>query len=261
MDSTKAHDLTAEPRATSVEPTPADAFTRSQRKRPFVTIIAPLVPIAAIAAVWHFADLGKLDSPERVAEAAQELRESPAGIAYVLLAFIAGTLLFLPVTALQVGTLLAFGPLHGFAFAYFGALIGAGVTYWVGRVSGGHTLDYVGGKRVDKFKRLLTTHAFRASIAARLLPVGNFTIINLLCGSMRIPFRSFCAGNAIGILPGLVILTLFADQISAVLRSPDKKNLTILAVAGLVVAALSIGLKVWYQRRERAEEQRGEATS
>src|SRR5690349_21403431 len=111
MDSTKAHDLTSvDPRATAVGPTSVEGSSRRGRKRPFVTIIAPLVPLAAIAAVWHFADLGKLDSPERVAEAAQELRESPAGILYVLLAFVLGTLLFLPVTALQVGTLLAFGP-------------------------------------------------------------------------------------------------------------------------------------------------------
>jgi uncharacterized membrane protein YdjX (TVP38/TMEM64 family) len=224
---------------------------RTQR---VLTLLLPVIPLLAAVAVWYFADLGRFDTPEKVAAAAGSLRADPLAFVYVLLAFAIGTLLFFPVTALMLGTTLAFDPLQGFTYAYGGALLGAAVTYWTGRLAGGAALDAMSGPRLLHFGHELRTHAFRASVIARFLPVGNFSVINMLSGSMRIPFGSFALGNVVGIAPGVLMFTLFADQIAAALRSPNKTNVSLAVGGALLVGALGLLLKRWVKRREAESE-------
>lgn len=229
---------------------PLSVQERGLGQQRVLTLLLPVIPVVAAVAVWYFADLGRLDSPEKVAEAARSLREDPLAFVYVLLAFAVGTLLFFPVTALMLGTTLAFEPLQGFGYAYGGALLGAAVTYWTGRLAGGAALDTVSGPRMLRFRHELTTHAFRASVIARFLPVGNFSVINMLSGSLRIPFSAFLLGNVVGIAPGVLMFTLFSDQIAAALRSPNKTNVSLAVGGALLVGALGLLLKRWVKRRE-----------
>jgi phospholipase D1/2 len=219
-------------------------------KRRGLTLLVPVIPLITVAAVWYFADLGRFSSPEKVAEVARSLREDPWAFGYVLLAFSIGTMLFFPVTALIAGTTLAFDPLRGFSYAFAGALFAACVTYWTGRLAGSAALDYVTGPRIARFREEVRTHAFRASVIARFLPVGNFSMINMLVGSMRVPFGKYVLGNIVGIAPGVLLLTLFAEQITSAMRSPSKGNVALLAAAVALFAVFGIVLKRWLKRRE-----------
>jgi phospholipase D1/2 len=217
------------------------------RRRPLL-ILLPLLPLLLlIAAVWGFADLDQLNSADKVAAAARKLSASPAAFPYVLLAFVFGTAVFFPVTALITGTVLAFDPVRGFTYAFFGTLLGACTTYALGRLMGSRALTYLSGPRMNRFGELMRAHAVRASIAARLLPIGNFTGLNLFAGSLRIPFGSYFVGNVIGILPGVLFLTLFAERLGAAFKAPNWQNLTVLGVA--LVLALCVVLLM--RRRKR----------
>lgn len=231
------------------EQTPGPSAEANER-RPLLLLL-PLLPIATVLAVWYFADLSRFNSVDKVTEAVEALREDPAAFAYVLLAFAIGTLVFFPVTMLITGTVLAFEPLRGFGLAFGGTLLGACLTYGVGRMLGSHTLDYVSGPRLMRFGSLMRQHAIRATIAARLLPIGNFTGLNLFAGSLRIPFRRYFVGNMIGILPGVLFLTLFADTLSAAVRAPSWRNLTVL---GAIFAVMLAGLWLIRRRGKRRTE-------
>lgn len=210
-------------------------------------LLAPLTLIAAAAAVWYFGDLGQLNSPEKVAAAARSLRDSPFALLYVMAAFALGSLLFFPITALMAGTALAFDAVHGFLYAYIAALTAAVVTYWVGRLIGSDILSYVRGPKIERFQRELETHAFRASIAARFVPVGSFALLNMLAGSLHVPFRAYVLGNMVGILPGAALLTLFADQLAHAMRAADKGKLIALGLSFFA----AFGLWVFWRRRIR----------
>jgi len=71
--------------------------------------------------------------------------------------------------------------------------------------------------------------------------VGSFSLINLLAGALEVRFRSYFLGNLLGILPGILGLTLFADRLGNTLAQPDLKNGAVLALllAG-IVGALSL---------------------
>lgn len=217
------------------------------------TYLAPVIPLVTVAAVWYFADLGRFNSAEKVAAAAEAVRTNPLSPVFVILAFAIGTLLFFPITALMLGTILAFASWRGFALSLTGAMLGSALTYWIGRLAGGAALDRFGGARVARFRHELRTHAVRASILARLLPVGNFSMINMLAGSLRVPFRKFMLGNTIGLVPGVLFLSLFAEQIAAAIRSPSKTNVTLAIAAGGLLFVLGWLLKRWLARRGLAQ--------
>jgi phospholipase D1/2 len=208
-------------------------------------LFAPVLLLIAVGAAWYFGDLGRLNSPEKVAAAARDLRASPYAILYVIAAFALGSMLFFPITALMTGTALAFDTLHGFLYAYVGALCAAMLTYWIGRLLGSEILRYVRGPRIERFQRELQTRAFRASIAARFVPVGSFAMLNMLAGSLHVPFGWYVLGNMVGILPGVLVLTLFADQLAAAVRHADLTRL--LAIGGVL---LVVGV-VWFLWRRR----------
>lgn len=224
-------------------PVKASSTGRWQRK---LKLFAPLVLLLAVIAAWYFGDLAQLKSPEKIASLARSLRESPWAPAYIVVAFSLGSMLFFPITALQTATVLVFDPLQAFAYGYVGTMFAAMMTYWVGRLLGSEVLAYVRGPKIARFQQLLRTKAVRASIAARLLPVGNFTLINMLTGSMHVPFGSYVLGNLVGIVPGLVLLTLFADQLATALWTADTERLIALG------AVLGLGAGVWFYFRWRA---------
>ena len=90
-----------------------------------------------------------------------------------------------------------------------------------------------------------------AVIAARLLPVGNFSLINIIAGALGIPFGKYMLGNAIGLLPGVLALTIFADRLGAALRKPQARNFIVLAVVAVILSAL-----MWSLRRRMAARRR-----
>jgi phospholipase D1/2 len=197
------------------------------------------LPLALALAVWALGGLERFDTPVEIAEAARAVRDRPLlGFASVMLGFGLGSLLFVPITVLIGGTLLTFDPMHGFFYALLGVQLAATTTYWCGRALGGRAVDYLSGPKIARFREQLRRHAFRASVIARLLPVGNFTLINWLIGGMRVPFAAFSAGTVVGVLPGLLAMSLFADQIAGGLRSGRMPRLELVALA--IVAALAI---------------------
>jgi len=92
-----------------------------------------------------------------------------------------------------------------------------------------------------------------AIVAARLLPVGNFSLINLLAGALQVRFPSYVVANVIGILPGILGFTLFADRLGDTLRNPDPANVLLLA---LVLAGILAGLALLSRGLRRAERAR-----
>jgi uncharacterized membrane protein YdjX (TVP38/TMEM64 family) len=201
-------------------------------------LFAPLVPLVALVAIWLGGGLSRFDTPEEVSAALRTLRDHPFALGYVLLGYGLGTLLFMPITALIAGTLLAFDPLQAFCYAFLGVQLAATTTYGCGRVLGGRALDHLRGPRISQLRALLQAHAVRASAAARALPVGNFTLLNWLIGGMKVPFRWFILGNAVGALPGLLVLTLFADRLASAWHDPQPEQIALLVGAGIAALLL-----------------------
>ena len=205
----------------------------------------------AVAGIWWLADLDAWRSPEQVAQRVRALGEHRFAGWYVLGIFAAGSLLFVPITALVLGTILAFGPGLGSVYGYLGVVLASALTYWSGRLLGARALLRLQGPRLVRFGELLRAGAFRASVLARLLPLGNFTAINMFVGSLRAPFLAFLAGSSVGALPGLLVFALFSERMLAAMKSPDLSHVA----QALALVALIGGGVLWLRRARRRRKQ------
>jgi phosphatidylserine/phosphatidylglycerophosphate/cardiolipin synthase-like enzyme/uncharacterized membrane protein YdjX (TVP38/TMEM64 family) len=207
-----------------------------------------VVALLVIIGVWRFTPLHDYLHVERVAALGRRLSRHPAAPLWVLGGYLVGGLVFFPITLLLAATALVFSPGPAIAYCLTGTLASAAVTYAIGRLLSRFQRFNVGwfsGPRLSRFRQQLRERGVLAVIAARLLPVGNFSLINMAAGAFRIPFRDYMVGNAIGVLPGTLALTLFADRLGSTLSHPRGANL-------VALAAVAIGLMLvlsWIRRR------------
>jgi uncharacterized membrane protein YdjX (TVP38/TMEM64 family) len=245
-------------------PIDADAFMlqlvpeeleRPARRSLYGVVTVLLLVLAAIGA-WHFTPLRELASAERVADFVGHLRHSPLGALYVLLAYVLGAGLFFPITVLIAGTALAFDPLRACIFSLVGALASASLSYAIGRLLGRAPLRRLTGTRFHRLSAPIRRRGFRTIVTARLLPLGNFTAINLIAGALHVPFRAYLLGNLIGLLPGVLGLSLLASGLQRALHKPTALNVALLSAC---VAALAYGvvrIKRSLDERSRARARR-----
>ena len=153
----------------------------------------------------------------------------------------------------------AFGAVEGTALALAAQILGCGVAYaWaraIGRPWAEARLAGRFGHRLRPMRDVLVGSPFGATLALRLLPIGNNLAVNLLAGMAAVPPLAFLAASALGYVPQTVIFALLGKGIRV-----DGAWQMGLAAALFVVSVL-IGL--WLLRRHRAgqvlEDQAGSA--
>jgi uncharacterized membrane protein YdjX (TVP38/TMEM64 family) len=201
--------------------------------------------VLGLAALWMFTPLRQYLSPQRIREASDRLRDNRWAYVLVPAGYVAGSLVLFPLTVLLTATALIFDPLIAFAYCLIGGLAAATATYGVGRLLRERQIRWLAGPRVEALRRHLLHRSLLAVVAARLLPLGSFSLINVVAGALAIPLRTFLLGTALGLLPGILGLTIFAHRLGRTLRHPQLSNLIILAL--LVV--LFVAMLAWLRRR------------
>ncbi|PHK94295.1 TVP38/TMEM64 family protein [Pseudoroseomonas rhizosphaerae] len=142
----------------------------------------------------------------------------------------------------------ALGPWAGLALSMLAQVLSCAAAYgWarlVGRGWAQRRLAGRFGRRLRPLHDALAASPFGATLALRLLPVGNNLALNLLAGLSGLPALPFLAASAVGYLPQTAIFVLAGAGV-AVERSSQ-----MLLAAVLFLGSALIG--VWLLRRHRA---------
>lgn len=188
----------------------------SRRRRSAVLRGALLVALfLSVGALWRFGPLGHLVDARRLAALGAELSQRPDAPLLVMGAYLVGALLLFPMTLLLIATALVFDPARALALGLGGALAAATMTYGIGRALSRTGARWLDGPLVARWRDRLARRGMLAVVGLRLIPIGSFSISNIAAGALPIPFRAFLLGNLLGLLPGLLALTLFADRLRA----------------------------------------------
>jgi uncharacterized membrane protein YdjX (TVP38/TMEM64 family) len=140
-------------------------------------------------------------------------------------------------------TAATFGPWLGLAYAAAGALASAVVTYGVGAALGRGTLEDALGPRLSRVRRALVRNGVLAVAAIRLVPVAPFTLVNAVAGASRIPFVDYLFGTALGMTPGLIMLSMLGYQFLSTITRPSMTNILLFLAAVVAWIAVSIGMQ------------------
>lgn len=152
---------------------------------------------------------------------------------------VAGVVLHLPEALLIALGAVVFGAPRGFAYGWVASVAGATLTFLIARYLVRDWVQRTLGGRFDRFRRLdarLAVDGFRVVLVLRLLlflaPPLNWAI-----GTTSVSLRSYVAGTAIGVVPGLVGTVYVAETLAAADSFRD-----LLTAEFLVPTALIAGL-------------------
>ncbi|MCY7400430.1 MAG: TVP38/TMEM64 family protein [Nocardioides sp.] len=95
-----------------------------------------------------------------------------------------------------------FGLWAGAGLALTGALVGAIISFGVGRLLGREAVDRLISGRLARVDSLLSDHGLSAVLIVRLVPLVPFIAINYASGLSGVKFRHFALGSALGMVPG-----------------------------------------------------------
>ena len=165
------------------------------------------------------------------------------------LALIAGFILqavvpVLPSLVMTAVTARAYGPVEGFFIVYVGTLLGAAAGYWLGRTVGDSLVRLLAGEKARRTAYdFAQKRGVQGVLMVRLMPILSADAMNLVAGTVRIPFRGFFLANAAGALPVTALVVWLSNSAQRL-------------AWGLGLLSLAVGLFAlwrWWSARRRAE--------
>ncbi len=212
-----------------------------------VCIAVGVIGLAILA--WRHSPVS---DPQKVGELFRSLSAHPWAPALVIGAFIGGGLVFFPVTVLILATVAVFGSWVGMLLAATGATLSAAATYLVGRGIGQRTLRRIVGPRISRVRHGISDHGIITIASIRLVPVAPFTLVNLVAGAARVRFFDYVIGTLLGLAPGLLTMTLLAQQVSQLINEPTAGRIALFAGLVVVWGAFLFALQFLVRRFRQA---------
>lgn len=208
--------------------------------------------IVALAMSWRVGPLSEWFNTESLISWWKAFGDTPLAGVVAVGTFVVAGFIFIPLTFLITAAAVAFGPVMGSAYALTGAILSAAAVYGVGAVLGKRWARKLLGPRWRRVGDALSGRGILAIAMVRLVPVAPYSVVNFLGGALHIRFFDFCVGTAIGLMPGILGLSILGAQIGAVLRDPNWWNISLLVIVAVVLlVALGLGIRWLHLRHGR----------
>ncbi len=156
--------------------------------------------------------------------------------------YAAGICLFVPGTVLTGLGAAIFGPYRGFLYAWIGAMVGASVSFFIGRSLG---RDFTAALIQDRLKRYddaIERNGVATVFYLRLI-YFPFAPMNFGMGLTSVKFRDYFSGTGLGIIVGTFVCTFFIGTVKGVWASGNWGELVsfkVLFYGGLFIFSIFI---------------------
>jgi uncharacterized membrane protein YdjX (TVP38/TMEM64 family) len=209
------------------------------RASDWARLIVPVVLIAGfIITAWKLGYFNLKDPTKlnAAADKAQDIRWlGPLfTLAYAVVAAFAA-----PVSPLAYGAGALFGVVQGTIWVWIGSILGGIAGYWLARGAWSDAARRILGRYDGKLRSLKKGNAFLTTARVQLLPIVPFGVFNYAAGATGIPFVSYLAGTAIGVIPGTVAAVYVGERVAAGFRGSGKSAFLIAAIVMIALIGLS----------------------
>lgn len=212
-------------------------------RRPIFVFLSVIGAFLLLAALWWLTPLGEWLGSEQLVAWGGVLKGSfgmPLGI---LAAYVAGGVLVFPVTVLHAATGVLFPFPEGFLYALTGSTLSAAATYGLGLFLGKDAVRRLAGKRLNRLSRRLVRKGWLTVLVARNVPLVPFSVMNIIVGASKIRFWDYLIGTALGMAPGILVVTVFSDRLFRLIEEPNWINLVWVCLVILVLGGSAWWLK------------------
>jgi uncharacterized membrane protein YdjX (TVP38/TMEM64 family) len=208
--------------------------------------------LLALVFVWNFTPLARWADPEGLAESLNAVRNEWWIYPAIMAGYLVLGLLLFPLMALVAVTGLVLGPWKGFLVAMTGALVSGWVGLRIGAWTGGHAFERLSQRAYRVVSRALQNHGLLAVAALRMVPIAPYTVVNIAMGATGLGSVAFLGGSFVGLLPGILVLTMLGDRLREAWRNPEPANVglfVLFAVIWLLLAWALQRLVTTFRRR------------
>ncbi|HZB54425.1 MAG TPA: VTT domain-containing protein [Reyranella sp.] len=219
------------------------------RLRPLLIALGCVLVLLGIALAWRYTPLSALVTADNVRAVLKAVRGEPWAIAVVVLVFVLAGAIVFPLNILILTTAAVFGPWLGILYGGAGTVSSGLVMFLIGSRLGREALYRMLGERWRHGLEGLRKRGLLAVVTFRLLPIAPFTLVNLAAGASGIRFVDFLVGTMIGMLPGLVLLSVMGDRIIRILSEPSAGDIAILVLCVAVLIGLAVAAQAFLSRR------------
>ncbi|MGW2840949.1 TVP38/TMEM64 family protein [Streptomyces sp. NPDC001493] len=154
------------------------------------------------------------------------------------------TVAFAPRPLLNLAAGALFGTQAGLAAALAGTVLGAGVSFLLGRVLGQDALrTLVRGRWLKAADGLLSRHGFRSMLALRLFPGVPFAAANYCAATSRMRYAPFLLATGLGSIPNTAAYVVAGSEAA----SPTSPAFLV-ATGFIVLSAVGGALVAWRKR-------------
>ena len=133
-----------------------------------------------------------------------------------------------------------FGFWWGSLLNTIGANIGANAAFGLSRALGRQGVERLTGSRSAGIDRATVQHGFTGLLVLRLIPLVPFNALNFGSGLTALRWRTYALATVIGIVPGTLVYTFFADALVLGSTEASATAFRRVLIAGVLLAALSL---------------------
>jgi uncharacterized membrane protein YdjX (TVP38/TMEM64 family) len=217
---------------------------------PLLALLLVALIVGGMAAVWTMTPLSGVTDVQHWEGLLASMRGPWEGLAVVLVFVLAGLIAF-PLVVLIAGTTAMFGIWPGIIYAGLGAMVSALITYGLGWWVGRRRLRRYFGPGVNRIQQSLKGRGVITVTTIRLIPAAPYTLVNLAAGALHVPPLEYTIGTALGLAPGLLVMSLLGGTIVGILANPTFGGIALLIGLLLGTILLSIGLQLVVRRIQR----------
>lgn len=123
-----------------------------------------------------------------------------------------------------------FGPITGVVVVWCGAMLGAVSSFGLGLSR--RAVEQLVGHRIEGLNRFLDRRGLLAVLLVRSIPLFPFTLVNYGSAVTALPFATYLAGTAAGIVPGVVVYVALGGTVD----DPTSPGFLAAAAAFVVLA-------------------------
>jgi uncharacterized membrane protein YdjX (TVP38/TMEM64 family) len=227
---------------------------KSRSKRPVATFdwkkfAIVVAVVAALFCIWRFTPLADEITAEHMSALARKVGRSPWSPFVLALAYVPANFVMFPRPLLTLFAVVAYGPWLGFATSMSGIVLAASAAYYAGRAMPEKTIRGFAGDKLARTRTAMRKHGLAASFAFSVVPIAPAPVIGMVAGAARLTPWQFLLGTVLGMFPGVLATTLFADQLAKLLDDAEDINWWIVGGVVVVFAAMILLVRAWIRRR------------
>ncbi len=183
------------------------------RRNPYLKLVLLVAILGLTAVIVRATPLSGYLTRDGLVNALGAIRESMWAPVIFVAGYSVATALALPGSLLTIGGGAVFGFWWGALFNSLGANIGANAAFLLSRALGRDGIERLAGKRLQGLNRATEQHGFFGLFVLRLVPLVPFNALNFGSGLTAMRWRDYALATVIGILPGTLVYTFFADAL------------------------------------------------